>query len=344
MTRIFTDGAEMGDTQFWDYVSSPLYIYATTTPVPIGGEWSYHGAYLSAFKVISDLSEFYLRYRLRFGASLTNAQRTPVLGWRKGNTAIGCLALDDINRLCFYRGSPDPFSGVMVATSNIVVQVDTWYLIEIHVSLDNAAGRYELFVDGNQVVDYTGDTMPGADATVDNIYWSSGIYAHIYIDDLALNDTNGIVDNTWCGDGIIMKMIPDGNGAHNNWTNSDGDSVNNYLYVDEYPNDGDLTYVYRDGTDTGSQDQYTLSDLDYTNKTVLRIYPEARARKTSAVGFTLKLGILPNGGVDDVSAGSILFEDYYARIVGDDYLTNPLDADIWEEVDLDSLQVILEVG
>ena len=59
---------------------------------------------------------------------------------------------------------------------------------------------------------------------------------------------------------------------------------------------------------------------------------------------TLKLGILPNGGVDNVSAGRTLYSDYYARIVGNEYLLNPLDSDIWEEVDLDSLQFIAEVG
>lgn len=337
MARIFTDGAEMGDARFWDYYHPVNYVYATSTPTPIGGTYSYHGAWLGAYKITSDLTEFYLRYRLRT-SSVDQITGASILGWRHSVDAVGALSIDALKRFCAVVNS------VTVATASYTIQDGVWYMIEIHVLLAAVGGRIEVFIDGTQYIDYTGDTTGGLSGHIDNIYWSTNAYTHCYVDDLALNDTTGLEDNSWCGDGIIVKMTPNGNGTDNDWTGSDGDSVNNYLLVDEYPNDGDVTYVYADGDDAGLQDQYTLTDLDYTNKTVLRIYPEARVRKSSPDGSTVKLGILPSGGADDMSAARALFSDYYARIVGNEYTTNPVTALPWVEADLDPLQFIAEIG
>lgn len=332
----------MGDTQFWDYVNPLGTITAVTVPTPVSGEWSYSGAWLGAFKLLgTDLTEFYLRYRLRTN-NLSTVTGSQMLGWRHDDDTLGFFSVDNLKRFCFNSGGGiDP---PVIVSAPVAMQEDTWYLIELHVVIDDTVGRYEAFVDGVQYIDYTGDTKPTADTHVDNIYFYSGAYVSIYIDDLALNDTSGLTDNSWCGDGMIVKMYPNGNGTHNNWHGSDGNDVNNFELVDEYPNDGDLTYVYHDGSESGVQDQYTLSDLDFTNKTVLRIYPEARARKSAASSYTLKLGILPSGGVDDLSAARNLFADYYCRVVGDEYTVNPVDSLEWEEADLDSLQFIAEVG
>lgn len=337
MARIWTDGAEMGDTQFWDWINAQSPMFAVTTPTPVGGEWCYQGMWLGAYKLTPNLTEFYLRYRIR--SSIAEAAGgMDGLGWRQDGVRVGGVTLDSITRISIRVGDS------IVESSGYVMATNEWYLIEVHVLLDALVGRIEVYLDGEPLIDYTGSTLPGGLNYVNNIYWNNGPYTATYIDDLALNDTTGLVDNAWCGDGIITKMIPNGNGAHNDWTNSSGSKVNNYTYVDEFPNDGDLTYVYCDGTSTGTQEQYILSDLDYTNKTVLRIYPEARARKTAAGGIRIKLGILPNGGSDDVSAARVLYEDYYERIVGNEYLVNPVDSLDWEESDLDSLQVIAEVG
>lgn len=336
MARVWTDGAEMGDTRFWDgiYYSG---VSAVTVPAPIGGEYSYAYCPWGAFKVLDPaLSEFYIRYRLR-GSTIHNLTGAHILGFRYGSTGIAHLNIDALHRFRAIVGT------TTVDTSSLVMQEATWYLIETHFKLDNVNGIFQTYIDGNLAIDYSGDTNPGAYTEIDNIYWLGNSYAMCNLDDLALNDTTGGADNSWCGNGIIMKMYPDGMGD-TAWHGSDGDDVNNHLLVDEFPDDGDLTYVYRDGDDSGIQDHYTLNDLDYTNKTVLRIWPEARARKTSDAAYTLKLGILPSGGADDMSAGRNLSQDDYAQILGNDYTTNPVDANPWEEADLDPLEMIIEVG
>jgi hypothetical protein len=351
MTRLFTDGAEMGDAEFWDgnnnITDVVVSINASTTPTPIGGEWCYKGGYRGAWKLVpGDLDDFYVRYRLRSDnvlSDLGGCSYASMFGFRHGDTHLYKFSIDELGRFCFIKeGGLN--AGTVFATSNYVMKEDTWYLIELHIFLDVFNGRLEAFVDGEQIIDFTGITLtPSMSTHIDNMNFWSRIYTNVYVDDIAFNDTNGVEDNSWCGDGIVTKMIPNGNGDVNDWTNSDGDSVDNYTYVDEFPNDEDTTFVYCDKTLSGTQEKYTLSDLSYTNKTVLRIYPEARVIKTSPSNARLRLGILPSGGVDDVSVGKVLYSDYYARIVGNDYLLNPFDSDIWEELDLDALQVIAEV-
>jgi hypothetical protein len=233
-------------------------------------------------------------------------------------------------------------------TSTEIVNSDQWYLIEIYFKLgDNPDGRFVVYLDAVEVINYTGDTKPGAQTTFDVIYWKAGLTlgggSYMGIDDLALNDTTGGADNSYCGDGVIIKVTPDGTGTDSDWHGSDADDVDNYLLVDEYPHDSDTTYVYHDGADSGTQDQYTLSDYDGTGKTILRIYPEARIRKTAAAAHTVKLGTLASGGTDDMSA-AINLTTSYARYVGDEQTVNPVDSNPWEEADIDALELVVEVG
>ena len=161
----------------------------------------------------------------------------------------------------------------------------------------------------------------------------------MFLDDLALNDTTGGSDNSWCGDGYVECLIPDGNGDRSDLTGSDGNKVDNYLQVDEVPSDGDATYN-ESGT-AGEYDLYALAAFDGTNKTIRRVYVEARARSTGAVGDQCKLVVKTGGIVYKSSALSL--GSNYERQVGTDYTLNPNSGIAWTDADLDALQAGLEV-
>ena len=195
-----------------------------------------------------------------------------------------------------------------------------WYLLEVYYKLADAPnGRIIAYVDGTKILDLTGDTKPGAAANFNLINHSSRNAGGeiLCLDDMAANDTAGGSDNSWVGDGILVKVYPNGNGTHNNWHGSDGNDVNNYELCDEFPNDADTTYIYHDNT-SGTQQQFAMSSLSFTGYTIQRLYAEARARKTAASAMTLKLGQLASGGSDVVSAGRTLFVGNYERVVGDE--------------------------
>jgi hypothetical protein len=342
MTRIFTDGAEMKDILFWDgYYEVGI---GTDNPfespnyytIPGGGNrYAYHN--------FVALSEAYFRARVR-NISFSDGAGLYLFQLRKGTTTVASILIDDMHHFTAYVS----VIGIVGTSFGTFMNAGQWYELEVYFKEANAPnGRFVIRVDANTIIDYTGDTQPGADTVFDNIRFQAENGSWLNIDDLAMNDTAGGVDNSWCGDGIVMKVTPNDNSATtNNWHGSDSDDTDNYLLVDEYPYDGDTTYNYRDGADAGVQQQYKMSD-DYagTNKTITRIYAEGRVRKTSAVADTIKIGILAAGGSDVMSAElELLAEGAYLRIVGPDELVNPVDSNPWEEADIDALEFVAEIG
>lgn len=332
MTRVFTDGAEFGDMLFIDtYGGVDTGLSATART----GSYSYQnssigGGYIT--KYTGSLSEGYLRFAY-YSTHLNSEHRVPQAG--AVSQMFDIRIPTDVIQL--YVGGVYKASGTTTITNSV------WHLFEIYFLISDT-GQITVKVDGNTEIDWTGDTKPGSDTTITWVQWYKNCTCTFLIDDLALNSTAGGSDNSWCQDGRISKVYPNGNGTDNDWTGSDGDSVNNYLLVDEFPKDDETTYVTADGTSSGLQDQYALSDFDGSGgKIIHRIYPECRARKTDANPVTLKLGILPSGGADDLSDARTLTTTY-ARYVGDEYTTNPADAGAWEEADIDALEGIVEIG
>lgn len=337
MTRIFTEGAEMNDILFWDVANGDISVISAA-PAPYQSAFAYKigSGIASCSRFISAINECYIRNRVYFTNSTAGI---PTFVYEP--TALAWMGIDGAHHP--YVATPDG----TLATATETVTFNQWYLFEIYFKMADAGGRFVVYMDGTKVIDFTGDTKYGAYTVFDSIAYIPdhflGSSVTTYIDDLALNDTNGASDNSYCGDGVVIKVTPDGNGTHNNWHGSDGDSIDNYLLVDEYPHDGDVTYVYHDGAETGEQQQFTLSDYDGTGKTILRIYPEVRARKTAAAAYKLKLGTLAVGGTDAMSLGRNLTQNY-ARYVGNEQTVNPVDSGAWQEADIDALELVLEVG
>jgi hypothetical protein len=335
MTRIFTDGAEMGDTLFFDTA-----VGAVSSATKRSGAYSYQSAHgqQNVKTLPTALSEFYVRYAI-WSDSNNETQPRWSFSWKSSDgTVLGGVAITHATAsIDAYVASSKVLSAPLTA-----FKWSTWQLFEVHVEISDT-GHIDIRVDGNSVLAYSGDTLVSAYTTATYVLFGGMWTANQFYDDLALNDTAGGVDDSWCGDGQIVKLTPDEDGAHNNWHGSDTDDIDNYLLVDDFPKDNDTTYVYHDASGTGVQDEYRLADVDFTGKTILRVYPEVRALKTSADAATLKLGILPNGSTDQMSAGKNLGVTY-GRVVGDEYKVNPADAGAWEDADLDALSLVLEVG
>lgn len=321
--RLFTDGAEMGDVLFWDAVGSAT---AETTPAPVMGVYSYRPR--GSSKGFTASAEIYFRARIYIQSA---GVVEPSLAFKSGGTELLRLNWNSV-LACFQVVGPLP--GLTAAGS---FPYNQWRLLEVHFKIDNAAGVITVRSDGIEVYTSSGDTY-GSLATVDNVIMDA-TYSVMFVDDLALNDTTGGEDNSWCGDGYVEALLPDGNGDQSDFTGSDGNKVDNYLLVDEVPNDGDTSYV--EDSVPGEFDLYTLANFDGTNKIVRRVWVESRARSTAAVGDQCKL-IVKTGGSVYKSAG-IGLPASYARQVGEDYRVNPNSGIAWTEADLDALQAGIEV-
>lgn len=339
MARVFTEGAEMGDTLFWSSASGVTAVSAS--PTPHASAYCYKVTSTGCIINFSALSEFYIRFRVYFEYPYLVSTQTRFPGFFSGATWQAELSFDASGHVTANIG------GSGVGTSSQIINANQWYLFELYYKMADSSGRLVLDIDAVNAIDYTGDTKPYSDTTIDRLQWRGGAWlggsSYLAIDDMAFNDTTGGVDDSYPGDGIIIKVTPNGNGTTNDWHGSDGNDVDNYALVDEYPHDTDTSYVYHNGADSGTQDQYALSDYSGTDKTITRIYPEARIRKTAAAAHTVKLGTLASGGSDAMSAAMNLTTTY-ARYVGNEQTVNPVDSNPWEEADIDALELVVEVG
>lgn len=325
MTRVFTEGFESGDVLFFDI----NYLGAASASIARSGTYSYYGnnAVMYGSKFVTGISEAYFRIGF-YAASMAGR----ILAWYSdsGANEMGSLRVNASTRkLSLYTGS-----GTLVATGTHVLSLSTWYLLEVHVKIDNTTGVLEAKLDGISEASFSGDTQPSTATTFDKItYFMQD--NNTYYDDLAMNNTSGGSDNSWCGDGRIVALLPNAAGDLSQLTNSAGTSVNNYTYVDERPSNGDTDYV--EGAVVDNKDLYNLSAIGLTNIIVKRVWAEARARDTVASGGLISLVIKTNSAEYASSDFSLLTS--YTAVKGPEYLINPNTATLWTISDLDALQV-----
>jgi|WetSurSiteA1Bulk_404760.scaffolds.fasta_scaffold01970_6 hypothetical protein len=325
MTRIFTDGAEFGDNYFFSSGGS------ISSSSPRTGSYCYRVWESSGYKNILSVSEVYLRVAIWLSAFSSSFV---LAAFRKGTTTLGSIKMNATSHVLeFYVG------GTLVASGTIPTISSGWFLLEWHYKLDNS-GVSQIKYEGVLDIDYSGDTTPDSNTNFDNIYFASTNGIGMAIDDLALNDTgnsDGKGDNSWCGDGRIEILMPNGNGNVNEWTGSDSNSTDNYALVDEVP---PSSTDYVEDSTPGNQDAYTITDFTGTNKQILRVWAEARAMDTVPEGAQMKIGLRTNS-TDYLSAAKTLLTSY-SVVKGDEYKLNPNDSAAWEDADLDALELVLE--
>jgi len=325
MTRLFTDGAEFGDNLFWDAGTN---VIASQTQVR-SGIYSYRipqGQF--AVKNTSTLSEFYLRFGIY--TSLSSAINF-LIRFYTGTNIIGSLRVNaDSGVLLVYVGS----GGVDTGTNPFLQSA--WNLIEIHEIISDVSGLIEVKLNGVDDIYYSGDTKPGGDTGVGTFQFggvSQGNFC--YVDDIALNDTSGTENTSWCGDGHIELIIPVSDDSVQ-WTPLSGST--NYGMVDEIPPDDDTTYV--SASSTGYTDIYGLSSFDGTGKLIKAIYAEGRAKDNDASSGQIKLGFATSGCT--VLSNSITLPSTYSSITGSYTSINPETSGSWTESDINNIKFVIE--
>lgn len=199
-------------------------------------------------------AEVYIQQSFQY----TNAQAQDfvVSKWQSAaGTILGTLVIDGTSKyLKTYTGD----SATLVATGTHAIDVNTQYLIELHIKIADANGTIQVMVDENSDSSFTGDTQPGADTTVGRYMLNAVKLAGVgtsYVDDVIVCNTSGTKFNTWIGGLKIINLSPTGDDTVT-WTPSTG--VVNYGVVDDIP------VVSTDHVNTNTNDQkdiLTLADL-----------------------------------------------------------------------------------
>ena len=220
-----------------------------------------------------------------------------------------------------------------LATSVATLSADTWYYIEMRVTVANSGGRVEVRVDGDITdwIDFTGDTNNFARLNVANavrlIAFSDG--GDCIYDDFILMDTTGSRLNGFQGDLKIETIYPDGVGNDSAWTPSAGanwEAVNEVI-----PND-DTDYV--EATAAATEDRHTFADLVSVPATVHAVAVNVYAKRTE-VGARAIRALAFDGTTEGQGADKFpTYEEYkWHQHIFEDH---PSSAAVWTGSEVDS--------
>jgi len=332
MTRLWTDGFEFQD--LYGYCSGS-WASTSTLQKRSGNASAYilnsgptaQGWFNFTFDAVD---EFYLRA----GVYVIASNLWPQIIWRTGDTEVGYIHFTDCNRLIAY------VTGVgQVGTGTTSLFTNVWYLLEIHVKLHGTTGVIEVKIDGKSTleIDFTGNTGSGTVNTIEFFvgYGGLGEINSAYIDDIALNDTAGGVDDSWPGEGKIIVMMPNDDSTPLELTPSA--ASDHHLLVDEVPSDNDTTYV--EGSVVDEEDMYKLTPSGLVDVDINRVWTESRTRKTTAIDGKVALITKAAGGAEVSGGDKELLTTYSLKILGAEELENPVDSNPWEVADVDLIEI-----
>lgn len=334
MARLFTDGAESNDILFWDLTGAAFGGLYTHTEVARSGLYAYKfDKYPWARKLISPgFTELY--FRLGFYARSISANKT-WFSWygNDPNTKLGRVFLQNDYKLKAVVGTTE------VASGTELVSVYAWHLLEVHVKIADSGGVIQVKIDGVLDIDYEGDTKSGSETEIKGFefYFDSTVF----IDDFAVNDTSGAVDNSWCGDGHVIALKPNSSGDSSDFVGSDSDSVDNYALVDDIPSDSDTTYV--ESATPDDCDLYNLEacGIDSDMYEIKRIFIEGRGKDTTT-GSGIVTPLIKTSG-SEIESDQVELTTTYAQIKSEEWVTNPMTGSAWTPTEVDALQIGIKV-
>jgi hypothetical protein len=247
-----------------------------------------------------------------------------------------------------------------VGSDSSALSLNTWYRIEMKCDSTTLAST---LVESNAYVDTLGASSfwnqsgtinlaanpngvrcgtDGADATLDYV-----------VDDLAVNDTSGSVQNSWPGEGEIIHQYSNGNGDNSAWTGSDGNSTDNYLLINGVP-PNDASYVQ--SNTSGQIDDYNIDatpaameSTDTINVVMVGVRAAASAATSTDPDIVLRIKASASGTVEEsasLDVNSITFNspvplpqsppDTYRLVL---YDLPGASTTAWTKADLDAAQI-----
>lgn len=260
-----------------------------------------------------------------------------------GNTRHITVLLRPNGAIEVIRGSNSTgSSGTVIATAPLgTLPAAGWTYVEVRCTIDDSTGAVEIRADGSSTpsLSFTGDTRNGGTSTnIDRVELRSGSSNNGIDDWYVLNTSGAAPHNTWLGDVRVFTLLPNGNGNSSQLVGSDGNSIDNYLLVD------DLTVSIADyvGSATpGQKDTYAMENLPAGVSTVFGTFEVIYALKTDG-GYATAKSVLRSGGTDYTSDALVLGPA--VRVGGKLRTTDPATGSAWTASGVNAAEVGVEVG
>lgn len=319
MGIIFMDGFEKNTlSMLYVYTSASI---ASTSGLDLTGNYclkvSSFGNYQYArLKVPSILTELYGTMRIRTTGYVEivfkDSAGTDCM-YIGRNTSSGLLELK--------RGG---VSGTLLATGCTILTNTTYHLRFYYKPL-NSGGVFQVWIDGDLTIDYSGDTTNGTE-DVDSIVFSVGNNS-FYIDDIVLSTTD-ITKNLR----IAGKAVT-GAGTTTQWDPSAGA---NYQCVDEVP---PVHTDYNSTNVTDEIDTFALADCTEEIDNIAAVQVELSAAYEGSPTPTKVAAVLRCGGTDYAHSTPQSPPSSFGAALAFIWELNPADSAAFEEADINAMEV-----
>lgn len=254
-----------------------------------------------------------------------------------------------------------------IGTDSSEISLDTWYRLEMNydtTTLNATTCEAKAFTDtpGNDTPFW--NPSGSADMSVNITTFWIGITAadttlDYYVDDLAINDTsdpgNG-QEMSWCGEGEVIVLRPNGNGDASDWGGSDGNSTDNYLLIDEVPPDS-ADYVEDNTLDQIDEWEMeatpaALESSDTINVVHVGVYAAVSDAASADPDIVLRIKAAASGTVEESAAldvNSVTYQGPAPLPANSNYQLTLYDlpgasTTAWTKTELDTMQIGVRVS
>lgn len=218
------------------------------------------------------------------------------------------------------------------------IPIGAWFYFELQAKLHDTTGFVTARINGTVVCSATNvDTKnAGTKTTYDTVDLTNPAIgpSTMRYDDIYVMSGAG---DSFLGDITVDTLYPNGNGNASQWVGSDGDSIDNYLLVDEVP---PVTADYTKSSTVGQLDQYALTDLIRGGGTIVGVVHTAHMALASAGSQTFQ--IVNRRTADNVSptltSASTTYAGYHHALT-----TDPETSAAWTIVNVNALQTGVKV-
>lgn len=256
-------------------------------------------------------------------------------------SVVGARDSGGTQRATLYMNGTN-YGGQMRLTANISAYTGTnaywpvkWRHWAMDVKINSSTGWIYLYRDGELVASASGNT---GSTPIQSLYFGSyeaRLETENYFDDLYFDDTTGEGSAAKVPILRFYPLSPNGNGNYAQWDGSDGNSVDNYLLLDERP-PSDSDYVQTNVTD--EYDSYAMSTRTIQTGEVIRaVIPWARANRG---GTTEQIALGTRYSSTD-SIGSDQNPDASPEYLYERQTTKPTGGD-WDQTSLDGFETVVK--
>lgn len=224
-------------------------------------------------------------------------------------------------------------STLLQTSTSEFVPVDRLYaaLFEIYYKPHSSSGRWIVKVNGVTAIDYTGNTVPGSESTVDSLWFGDPQYTRdVYwlINDIVVDDAN------WPGHYQMAVLPPTGAGNSTQW---DPTTSPNWDCVNEQP--PLLTGDYNKTNTSDEKDSFAAQNLPAAAAAVNGVSVIAHILKEGSPTPTQVKALVRTGSTPTDYVGSGVAADTVPKVAQAFWAVNPYTSTGWTLDEVNGMEV-----